>query len=203
MSAGTRTLSEIRATCTKAARGAGCPWGLAEEAGLAARVLESHGLPWVRVLARLFETRRDCLPGAADAPRCGIRAMAALSDRLDRDGAGLPEGPVAAPLMLAAPLLLAARSEGLSGTLTWPGAAIRFGPDGVVASGVLDAPEADRVTLRIGRTAGGAMQGGDWRGRAVDARDWAALERLAARMLVPESEGSRRGGAGPGEEAGD
>jgi hypothetical protein len=70
-----RTLSEIRATATKAARGAGHDWGMAEEAGVATRVLESHDLPGVHVLARL-------LSGAGGAAQCGLRAMAALSDRL-------------------------------------------------------------------------------------------------------------------------
>jgi hypothetical protein len=85
-----RTLSEIRATATKAARGAGHDWGMAEEAGLATRVLESHDLPGVHVLARL-------LSGAGGAAQCGLRAMAALSDRLPFPDDAIPEGPVAGP----------------------------------------------------------------------------------------------------------
>jgi hypothetical protein len=189
---GTRTLAEIRATCTKAARGAGCPWGLAEEAGLAVRVLEAHGLPGVPVLARLFEGPRDCQPGCSAAPRCGLKAMAALSD----DPRAVPQGQVAAPLLLAAPLLMAAR-KGAAATLRWEGADIGCSGVGVVADGALDAAIAEGLSVETEAPGTGVPRPPDWRSRPVDPAHWAALEALAAQTLVPETEASRRAGAGP------
>lgn len=193
----TRTLSEIRATCTKAARGAGCAWGVAEEAGLAARVLESHGLPGLGVLARLFGTERNC--GTANDARatCGLRAMVTLSDRLPFTEDAVPEGAVAGPLLLAAPLILAARESGTSFTLAWEGAVLHCMPEGVVAQGALDRAVAERVTVTPAPGGAGQGAGPDWRSRAVDHGDWTRLEALAARTLVPETEASRAAGAGP------
>jgi hypothetical protein len=185
-----RTLAEIRATATKAARGAGHDWGLAEEAGVATRVLESHDLPGVHVLARL-------LSGAGGAAQCGLRAMAALSDRLPFPDDAIPEGPVAGPLLLAAPLILFAREQGTSHTLRWDGAIIHCAPDGVVAQGSLDADIAARVVLEPSPGGPDAPRGPDWKSRILAAADWDVLERFAAKTLVPDTAASRALGAGP------
>jgi hypothetical protein len=49
------SLNEIEAQLRKAARGAGLPWGLAEEAGKAARWLAMHGIDGLPASAALFE----------------------------------------------------------------------------------------------------------------------------------------------------
>jgi hypothetical protein len=190
MNAVSRTLSEIRATATKAARGAGHDWGLAEEAGLAARILECHDLPGVHVLARL-------LSGAGGEAGCGLRAMAALSDRMPFPDDAIPEGPVAAPLLLAAPLILFAREQGTAHTLRWDGAMIRCAPDGVVAQGAVDADVGFGIMLDPSPGSPDAPRGPDWRSRILSAGDWDVLERLAAKTLVPETAASRTLGAGP------
>ncbi len=51
------SLGEARALGVKAARGAGMPWGLAEEAGFAVYRLQQHGLPGVRALAEYLTLR--------------------------------------------------------------------------------------------------------------------------------------------------
>jgi hypothetical protein len=192
-----RTLSEIRATAAKAMRGAGCDWGMAEEAGLAARVLESHDLPGVRVLARLLGGEPDCRTGRAHGAACGVCAMAALSDRLPFADEAIPEGPVAAPLMLAAPLIVIAREQGVSYTLRWEGAVLRCTPEGIVAEGEVDAGITTAITLDPAPGSPAAPVPPDWRSRSVDAADWAVLERFAAKTLVPETPASRAAGAGP------
>ena len=52
----THSLNEIEALCKRAARGAGLPWGLAEDAGKAARRLCAMALPGADLLAK--ELRR-------------------------------------------------------------------------------------------------------------------------------------------------
>ena len=50
----TLSLNEFETLCTRAARGAGLPWGLAEEAGKAARCLAEFGLPGAQLLVRIL-----------------------------------------------------------------------------------------------------------------------------------------------------
>ena len=52
------SLSEIDATCKKAARGSGLSWGYAEEAGKAARWLAAHQLPSTELLAAYLSERQ-------------------------------------------------------------------------------------------------------------------------------------------------
>jgi hypothetical protein len=186
-----RTLAEIRATATKAARGAGHDWGLAEEAGVATRVLESHDLPGVHVLARL-------LSGAGGAAQCGLRAMAALSDRLPFPDDAIPEGPGG-----GTPVAGRALDPFRAGTGHVPYAPLGRGdhplctPTGVVAQGSLDADIAARVVLEPSPGGPDAPRGPDWKSRILAAADWDVLERFAAKTLVPDTAASRALGAGP------
>lgn len=191
-----RTLSEIRATATKAVRGYGCDWGMAEEAGFAVRVLESHDLPGVRVVAQLLAEARDCTTCRHGLTICGLAAMTALSDRLPSVEDGVPVGPVDSPLLLAAPLITYAQAHGLTYRLAWDTGAVVCGPSGVVAEGTLDAPIAASITLEQLQDDLTQSRGPTWRSRSVAAQDWEHLEALAARTLVPETETSRALGAG-------
>ena len=180
-----RTLAEIRSTCLKAARGAGCPWGLAEEAGEAARMLEAHGVPAVSALAALLQAPRACACGGGSGPACGISEAAAWSDNPQE--AQYPS--LAAPVLLLAPMLAAGgwRMEWPSGSATVV--------DGLSLRGAW--PE-EPVPVAIKRTAEGqAGQGPKSDSRPVDPADWAVLEAFAARTYVPETDESRAGGAGP------
>lgn len=195
-----RTLSEIAALGQKAARGAGCPWGLAEEAGLAARVAESHDLPGVAALADLLRRPRACrCTGLTDGPVCGIAALASLSDGLEnlpeRDGGEI--GPVRGALLLAAPLRLDADATGRAWRLDWPGGSLTVDGCGVAETGDrIDGPVA--VSLSRIRT-GPETRPSSAESREVPAAAWTALEKLAAKTLVPETPGSRARGAGEGD----
>ncbi|MGV6810604.1 MAG: DUF3726 domain-containing protein [Brevirhabdus sp.] len=189
-----RTLSEIRATATKAARGAGCPWGMAEEAGMATRVLEAHGLPGVAALAGLFATPRACACCAEHGDAvCGLVAMAKFSDNGMTDDIRI--GPVVAPLLMVAPLLSV--QPGARGWCAgWNGAQVECNAQGVTWSGDVASSRAQHLTVRFAPQVVPAAPS-NWRSRPVDVTDWEALETLAARTYVPETEASRRHGAGP------
>lgn len=185
-----RTLSEITTTCTKAVRGAGCPWGMAEEAGLAARLLSAHGLPGAEAVADLLATPRSCpCSNAEGAPACGLAEMVALLDAPPTTDLSLDD--TAAPLLL----LGFALAEGGYWDLRWPGGAARCGPAGVSLCGELPGPIA-RVDLARSIEAED-MRPADWRSRPVKEGAWGALEDLAAQLLVPETTQSRASGAGP------
>ncbi|WGH77267.1 DUF3726 domain-containing protein [Jannaschia ovalis] len=130
---------EIEALARKSARGAGLPWGLAEEAGMATRWLAEHGRPGVAALAALLpaiDGRPPMMPvpGAGDwRPRgealCPICTGAALADRL-------ATGPlrlrcVLAPLLLVPQVALVASQTGRALAVDWPGGGAALGPDPV------------------------------------------------------------------------
>lgn len=185
-----RTLSEIRATCTKAARGAGCTWGMAEEAGLAARALASHGLPGAETVATLFDTPRACACDGTGTASCGLLEMAALSD-------APPEGAmefvrVAAPLLLAVPFLSGIRGR----RIDWRTGAATCGHGGVTLTGGPAPKVAERVVVSLAEPERPGTPA-DWHSRPVADSVWSRLESLAARTYVPESAASRSTGAGP------
>ena len=51
------SLGETAALATKAARGAGMPWGLADETGVAVSWLHAHGIPGLAALCRYLKWR--------------------------------------------------------------------------------------------------------------------------------------------------
>lgn len=187
-----RTLSEIRATCTKAARGAGCPWGLAEEAGMAARRLQSYGFPASETLATLFEIPRACGCDGTGQAKCGIALAAALSDHLHEQTIS---HPVAAPALLLAPLLQDA-TDGTTWQLDWGDGRAICSPDGLYMTG--SPPPKIASTIAITRTSQPeTVNRSDWRSQPVDEGAWNTLLGLAAKTYVPETEQSRAAGAGP------
>lgn len=197
-----RTLSEIGATCLKAARGAGCPWGLAEEAAMAARLLSAHDLPGAEILAGTLAAPRACgCDGRADAPACGIAQAAQVSDRLGdiADGRPMTLPPTVGAPLIAGALILGARRQGTALRLRWNGGAITCAPDGLLTEGAT--PSARPVTGLVAercdrppRVTAPAPSG-----RTIDMAAWNALDTLAARTLVPETAQSRAAGAGPGD----
>jgi hypothetical protein len=78
----TLALSELRALVTKAARGAGLAWGLAEEAGWAADWLARRGLPAADWATLWLQTSVQGQPGP-------VESGAGLADRLASAGPAL------------------------------------------------------------------------------------------------------------------
>lgn len=177
------SLNEIDALVRKAARGAGLSWGLAEEAGKAARRLAGAGEDGLALLADTLEARRDgrlssrlvvdrTRFGAADGlPIDPLVLGPSLADHafLLDDGMLEVEGPVAAPALLT-PFLAAA--------------AIRIENDGT----------AERLRLTRGAAQAAAPVRPVFLPPALKRR----LEALAALTYVPASERSRATGAGAG-----
>ena len=55
------SLGETAALATKAARGAGMPWGLADETGVAVSWLHAHGIPGLAALCRYLKWRDNSI----------------------------------------------------------------------------------------------------------------------------------------------
>ena len=194
MSTTKRTLSEIRAMCTKAVRGAGCPWGMAEEAGVAASLLEAHDLPGAAAIADLLVTQPKCLCAAGRShPNCGLSDMVALADCPLEEEQVI--APLAAPVLLLAPLLLCAQDQ-QAWHVTWDGGEIWCGASGIASSGAPLHKGVQQLKITPS-TPPVSPRPRDWRARSVPDEAWQILEDFAARTYVPESAASRASGAGP------
>lgn len=170
------SLGEVEALCKKAARGAGLPWGLAEEAGFAARWLSAHGFDGAGLVLTDLEMGGSTLKlgvALADAPEAALIPSATVPPIL---------APFAAQIAHQRPCIL-----------TLPDGCFSFDADGAVSH------DAKSGTLAF---AFGAARGGQVLQRRTRATvTEATLERLtdfAARTYAPATEASRLAGAGAG-----
>ena len=194
------SLNEVEATAKKATRGAGHAWGLAEEAGKAARWLCAQGLDGCGALARSLAAGGAApdvaQPGwcARGPVLCPLQAGAALADRAQAlQRAGLTIGPVGEAVMLFPFAALVSRALRRTVVLDWESGVAVIGPERLELTGMLpDAPVM--LTCRTG----GALDRPQPRAAraAPDPADWAALLHLAHRTYAPATEESRLKGAG-------
>jgi hypothetical protein len=179
------SLSEVASLATKAARGAGLPWGVAADAARAVRRLSEHGLPGAEALAQDLQEQ---VPGGTVLIGC------ALADSATMDGASLVRPVV--PILLAACLqdcvsegevaLLHGENGELLGKVSRTGFA-DFEPESL-------APNLVRISIETGTLSTQKVP-------RIDQITPKALERLnafAARTYAPATEASRAKGAGAG-----
>lgn len=211
------SLNEVEIYGRRAARGAGMPWGLAEEAGKASRWLAERGLPGLELLARLLEAN-DGRPYEAMAPviangrwqasdgaLCPVCTGAALSDHADllATGKSIRLSRLDFPLLLAPFLDRSWRREDLCFELRWPDARLLVFADGItIESGRDGAPSskhADEVTVHAAaQQATPPSHRPRMGGVQIPLSVWRTIETLAKRTYVPASEASRARGAGAG-----
>lgn len=180
------SLSELRALITKAARGAGMDWGMAEEAGWAAEWLARRGLP-------AAEWAADWLAGWNGGADCPVALGTALADAVRAGGQGalgrpLPGGIAGSGYLL--PFLHLCLSPGQALSLHAPaGLAARIGASGAVALGPAWSSPSGEWALAWG---GEAVPAGAPFGRAqVPAAVLGRLEALALKTTVPPTAASR------------
>ena len=196
------SLPEVQSLCTKAARGAGMSWGMAEEAGHAAEWLAGRGLSGPEQLLLYLEAAGETWDGrgpsigtsvwrAADgAALCPLTTGAAFADlagplplaieRLSQPGLILPS------------LALVAGVLGHPIRLEWGDSEVLVNTDALgqteAAARLFDMEEAD-VTLSATEVVvtGAPRESGHAVSRAV----WQSLDRLALLTTVPATEQSR------------
>jgi Protein of unknown function (DUF3726) len=210
----TYSLNEVEAMCRRAARGAGLSWGMAEEAGKAARWLSAHSLPGPAILLSLLEQNdgtayEDLAPmnveGEWRSPEgrlCPLIAGAALCDRSARFGEGKVHrlGPTSHPVLLAPYAAAAARQSGRQIHLSWQGADLYFSGTECMARAAdraLLVAQVDTVDCTsCDQQPGTAFQ---LNSRAeITPQVWKSLAALAQRTYAPATEESRISGAGSG-----
>ncbi|MBR9843739.1 MAG: DUF3726 domain-containing protein [Rhodobacteraceae bacterium] len=183
------SLNEVEAMARKAARGAGCNWGLAEEAGRAARWLCAQGLDGVQLLSEALSSQE--LAGV-----CPLKVGASVADR----AATLPCAPhklahVAYPVLLLPFVAMAAQRLEQAVWVECDGAHAVTDGQGLAMTG--DFPDhATRVDILVDGVLSAPMPR---QTRATpDPEAWAALARLAHLTYAPATEASRLHGAGAG-----
>ncbi len=205
------SLNEIESAVKRAARGVGLDWGLAEEAGKAARWLEARGRPGCAAMAAHFalldgRDYRDFCPAqtqgiwAAKAGLCPIITGAALSDRaaIFAEGGSVNLARVHHPLILVPFAGMAGKHAGVAVVLDWHDAQFTLCAEGTLKAeiGALMGAQGKRVAVRC------ASQADLERDTQVGVRTpvapdaWAALDAFGYRTFAPETESSRVSGAG-------
>ncbi|MEN0088082.1 MAG: DUF3726 domain-containing protein [Pseudomonadota bacterium] len=202
------SLNEVEATAKKAARGAGYPWGLAEEAAKATRWLCAHDLDGCSALANLL-ARRDAGEVSTQAPKtsadiwqvgdhtqCPLVLGAALADHAHQFASGpIRMGRTAEPILLVPFAVMAADHLQTVIKITWPdGRAVTDGSE--VMTEASSPATADHVTI----STGGDIRAAQPRcTRAAPRPDvWQRLNQFAHRTYAPATEESRLRGAGAG-----
>lgn len=201
------SLNEVEAMAKRATRGAGYPWGLAEEAAKATRWLCARGVDGCTALAELLEAglARDLAahqPGIsdmdwqADDVSCPLAAGASLADMSAR----LPDGPltlrnVLQPVMILPFAARAAAAQGVVVQVSCGGETALTDGCSLAANDTFATHGNDvSVAIRNDRVASRSFVS-----RFVPSNDaWATLERLAHKTYAPATEQSRLAGAGAG-----
>lgn len=209
------SLNEVEGLAARAARGAGLPWGLAEETGKAARWLASCGLDWSSTLVGLLADHPHLAALASGAqtvlspaeygkPLSPIVAGAHIDDIALLAG-DLAIAATAWPLWLLPFAARAANETTAAVILGWADVAVTIWPYGGDVSGnagALLTPLAEGVTWSHVAPGATAPATGTALTRvarsAVADDDWQRLVALGARTFVPASAHSRMAGAGAG-----
>lgn len=204
------SMGEAEVMAKKAVRGAGYPWGLAEEAGYATAWLTAQGCDGCRILVRLLKA--DCARNlAAHSPApdgqhwhargtppgtlCPLVTGAALIDHCPRIDQPLTLHRVLEPTLLLAFVRLAAARRECCLRVEYHGHSLST--DGLQLSSLPpDVPQAEDVTLRIDD---GILASRPSVSRCRPAASvWKTLDHFAARTYAPATDESRRLGAGAG-----
>jgi hypothetical protein len=209
----TVTLAEIESSVRKAARATGLDWGIAEEAGKAARWLAAFGLPGPEMMLaqlRQLDSKdyRSFIPDckldpwqANSGTLCPLIAGAAIADRSARMLGGIQFnlGKTAFPLLLVATVGQAARCHQRVFTTSWSGVRVSCFENGLSIDGNGDdllLGEVEAVSCREDNLPA-PQQLPSTLAYQVDVDSWKSIDSLAFKTYAPATESSRAGaGAG-------
>lgn len=205
------SLNEIEALCLQAARGAGMSWGMAEEAGSAARWLSAQELDGPGALLALLDETvgRNPLalwprvrPGGCTSTGdllCPVALGVALSDLAARPeklcaGGELRADAVAQPLLLLPFLSQLASRTGQWVGLNWDGGRVALASDGRMSGSLASLGQSMQaaVVLTFGQS---ADEGPIFSAQpsVLEAPTVSGLEVYALLTAVPASDASRTG----------
>jgi len=209
----TCSLNQIDQTSRKAARGAGLPWGLADDVGKSVRWLHTYDLSGVSMLVALLDRydhfgykdlAAESLEGTWKA-RQGVLspllAGASLSDCIDRPGVDpIVTGIIAYPILAAGFIGNIAQIEDHAFKLTWPGVSLYCQRGGLRLDGTSHAIEIETAEFLCCQRADSERTCRSPRIGEVSIEPgvWNRLEQYAQRTYVEATDASRLAGAGAG-----
>jgi hypothetical protein len=212
-----QTLVEIEGYFRKVARATGLDWGLAEEAGKAARWLAAFNLPGPELMLSHLQNiggkdyqqykpiiGSDAISDlwqAKGEALCPIITGAALADRVKLllNGHTISLGSVAYPILLAATLGQASRCHNMIITTSWAGVKLSCYGNGIRIEGNRDDQWLDKVDAVSCQQTFGTLpeQMPSTLAYPIDSEVWHVVDELAFRTYAPATEASRAGaGAG-------
>ena len=194
--------NEVEALCLKAARGAGLSWGLAEEAGLAARWLYSRGIDGPgALLAHLDQVSERSLPlvlvdgelrARDEGLLCPIAVGVALSDFAATGRDCVRAERVDRPLLVLPFVHQIAHVSDGPMSLNWRGGSVSVSAAGEIAGDLAELAAADRAEVAIAPGTGPFQATADPDGVSVTATDTLTrLDAYAMLTTVPASAASR------------
>ena len=194
------SLGEVRALAVKAARGAGMPWGLADETGFAVNWLQARRLPGVTALCR-YLSRYDGahLPQTVPDLACPILIGSAYSDGAMTLEIDMPV--VDSPILLLP--FIAARNDNRAANVMIGPTSIQVRCDGIFGPNHEIALLMDRAACKITAADGASGPKDGWQNtcQRVPSYMECCIDRLgqfASRTYAPSTERSRLTGAGAG-----
>ncbi|MFT5599078.1 MAG: hypothetical protein ACI9YO_002007 [Gammaproteobacteria bacterium] len=212
-----QTLVEIESYFRKVARATGLHWGLAEEAGKAARWLAAFNLPGPELMlshlqnieGKDYEQYKPSIGSdtigevwqANGQTLCPIITGAAVADRakLLLDDHTICLEPVAYPILLAATIGQAARCYNMIITTSWADVKFSCYGNGIRIEGNRDDLWLDKIDAVSCQQTFGTVpeQIPSTLAYAIDSEVWCVIDELAFRTYAPATEQSRAGaGAG-------
>jgi hypothetical protein len=212
-----QTLVEIEGYFRKVARATGLHWGLAEEAGKAARWLAAFNLPGPESLlmhlqmieGKDYEQYKPVIgSGAIGDPwhansqtLCPIITGAAIADRVKwlLDGHTISLGSVAYPILLAATIGQVSRCHNIIITTSWADVRLSCYGNGIRIDGNRDDLWLDKADAVCCQQTFGTLpdQLPSTLAYAIDSQVWQLVDELAFRTYAPATKQSRAGaGAG-------
>ena len=212
-----QTLVEIEGYFRKVARATGLHWGLAEEAGKAARWLAAFNLPGPELMLRHLQNiegkdYEQCKPvigsdvigelwQANGQTLCPIITGAAIADRAELllNGHTISLGSTAYPILLAATIGQASRCHNMIITTSWAGVKLSCYGSGIRIEGNRDDLWLDKIDAFSCQQTFGTLpeQMPSTLAYAIDSDVWQLVDKLAFRTYAPATEQSRAGaGAG-------
>ncbi|MDH3632898.1 MAG: DUF3726 domain-containing protein [Gammaproteobacteria bacterium] len=207
------TLAETESYLRKAARARGLEWGIAEEAGKAARWLAAFNLPGPEILFAHLQYLKDrdyrgLIPNCSVQPwqssgglLCPIITGAALADRSAQmlEGKKFELGSTAYPLLLAATVGQAARCHRTVFTTAWAGVRVSCFENGLSIEGNRDdllLPAVDAVSCYRDELSTPQQLPSTF-AYQIDSNTFKCINELAFETYAPATEESRAGaGAG-------
>lgn len=196
------SLGEFQALALKALRGAGYPWGVAEEGAAACRQLARWGIDPSASLLRLLTivggSAAHYWPDAELSTRSGNLCPFAVGSRLS-DVADIERLELSALLepLLIAPAMAVLGENGADYQLTWQGGSIVVARNGTAIEALFAEPgtPVTATLLRVSEVSAPVRYVAT---RITVSRDvLAQLERFAALTYAPDTDASREAGAGP------